>query len=141
MVLAAEAALADQCNVTATPVNFGFYDPLSPVPRDATGTISVTCQTPARFPQTVTLQLSAGGSGAFGQRAMTSGTGDALLYNLFTDPSMATVFGDGSGGSTPLTNAVHRTAPWSVTIYGRMPPRQQVPVGTYSDILTATILW
>lgn len=138
---AAVPALATQCNVTATPVNFGAYDPLSTVPADATGTIDVSCRTPAQRPQTVALQLSAGGSGNFGQRTMTSAAGDTLLYNLYSDPSMSTVFGDGSGGSETLTNTVFRGAPWSVTIYGRIPAMQKVPVGTYTDVLTATILW
>lgn len=141
--LSAGSALAAQCNVTATPISFGLYDPLATVPTDTTGTINVTCRTPPRRPpQVVTIQLTAGNSGNFAQRSMTSATGGAsLLYNLFTDPSMATAFGDGTGGSATLTSTVDRATPWTVTIYGRMPALQPVPPSTYSDMLTVTILW
>lgn len=143
LLLGAGTSLATQCDITVTPVNFGFYDPLSPVPLDTTGTINVTCQTPAQLPQTVALQLTAGSSGSFAQRSMTPASGGPyrLYYNLYSAPSMSTVIGDGSGGSSTLTNTVHRTAPWNITLYGRMPQQQQVPAGVFTDTLTATILW
>jgi spore coat protein U-like protein len=34
---------------------------------------------------------------------------------------------------------VFKNQPWTVTIYGRVPPGQDVAVGSYSDLLTITI--
>lgn len=134
-------ARATQCNVTATPVGFGSYDPLATAPFDSTGSISVTCNTPPRLTQTVSILLTAGNSGNFAQRSMTSTSGAPLLYNLFANASMTEVFGDGSGGSTTLTRIVDRDTPWTATIYGRIPARQNVSAGTYSDTIVVTILW
>jgi spore coat protein U-like protein len=64
---------------------------------------------------------------------------ERLAYNLFTPPSFSTVWGDGSGGSQTQTNLVTRTNPWNATIYGRLPAGQNVPVGSYSDVITVTI--
>ena len=137
----APAALATQCDITATPVSFGSYDPLSAVPLDSTGTISVTCNTPPQNPQTVSVLLTTGNSGAFTQRSMSSASGANLLYNLFANAAMTEVFGDGSGGSTTLARIVDRTTPWNLTLFGRIPPGQNVRVGAYSDVITVTIEW
>ncbi len=134
---------AARCNVTATPVSFGSYDPLSTVPLDSTGKISVTCRNPPQQPLTVTIQFNEGGSANFSQRSMIplSGGTDRLLYNLFTNASTSVIFGDGSGGSATLSRTIDRNTPWSVTVYGRMPPLQNVSAGAYSDNLTVTILF
>jgi spore coat protein U-like protein len=53
---------------------------------------------------------------------------------------MVTVWGDGSAGtSTVLLRKVNRNRPVTTTIYGRIPPGQNVSVGTYSDAVTVTI--
>ena len=131
------SAWGAQCNITATPLTFGSYDTLNPSPLDSTSTLSINCK--PKQPFVVEVQLSAGNSGSFGQRTMT-GPG-TLLYNLYTNASMSTLFGDGTGGSTTLTRTVGRNTPWNLNIFGRIPALQSVPAGLYSDTLTATILW
>ena len=128
------------CRVTTTGINFGAYDVFAAVPSDTAGTVTVACD---RNPPTdVTISIGASPtSGGFNPRQMrgTSGT-DRLNYNLYTSSSMSTVWGDGSAGtSTVLLRKVNRNRPETATIYGRIPPGQNVSVGAYFDSVTVTI--
>jgi spore coat protein U-like protein len=128
------------CAVSATGMNFGAYDVFAAVPRDTSGTVTVACD---RNPPTdVTVSIGASPtSGGFQPRQMRHASqADRMNYNLFTSPSMVTVWGDGSAGtSTVLLRKVNRNRPVTTTIYGRIPPGQNVSVGTYSDAVTVTI--
>lgn len=138
----AEVVNAFQCSIVTTPVNFGFYDLFSTTDLNSTGTITVTCNAPAQNPVVpVTLSLTAGSSGTFALRRMVSTSGGGLNYNLYSDATKTTILGDGSGGSSNLSNVISKNAPWKITIYGRIPARQNVTPGVYSDSITATILW
>ena len=128
------------CRVTTTGVNFGAYDVFAAVPRDTAGTVTVACdQNP---PTDVTVSIGPSPtSGGFQPRRMRHTTlPDRLDYNLFIAPSMGTVWGDGSAGtSTVLLRKVNRNRPVATTIYGRIPPGQNISVGSYSDSVTVTI--
>lgn len=131
------------CNVSATPVAFGRYDVFSALPLDSTGTVTVWCDEVPPPDVTVAIGPSATGGG-FNPRKLRHAGGSAVLqYNLFTSAAMSTVWGDGtSGTSTVLIRGVRRNSPPVVTtIFGRVPPRQDVPAGNYSDTLTVTITW
>jgi spore coat protein U-like protein len=138
-------AEAFNCDVTATGVNFGGYDVFSSVPRDSTGTITVTCNNPDKTDKNnpsedieVEISLSPGNSGSFSPRQMQSATGDSLSYNLYTIP-FSTIWGDGGGSSSVTTGFVNKDMPLNVIIYGRIPERQNVRAGSYSDNITVTI--
>lgn len=140
--LIAPPAWPAACRVTTTPLNFGTYDIFWMTAKAATAQVTVICTNKPIAPATVQLTLSPGSSGNFGQRAMPgSGGGAPLLYNIYTTAGLSAVLGDGSGGSTAPTALVDKTAPWVVTLYGSIPPLQSVLVGTYSDSLTATIIY
>lgn len=140
--LIATPAWPAACRVTVTPLAFGSYDVFMMTAKAATAQITIICNDKPTAPATVQLTLSPGGSGNFGQRAMTgSGGGAPLLYNIYTTAGLTAVIGDGTGGSTAPTNLVDKTAPWVVSLFGSIPPQQSVLVGTYSDSLIATILY
>ena len=132
-------AIAAQCNITATPLNFGAYDPMSSVPLTATGSFNISCNPKKDF--NITLQLTPGSSGSYALRTMASGLGGTLNYNIYANAAQTSVLGDGSGGSVALTRIVNRTTPWNVTFYGQVPALQNVMPGLYTDLLTATILF
>ena len=128
------------CTVTTTGVSFGAYDVFTAVPRDTTGTVTVSCTNNQRVPIVVSIGASPT-SGGFNPRQMlhVSPT-DRLNYNLYTTSSMATVWGNGSAGtSTVLLNNVRRNRPVITTIYGRIPTGQNVSIGAYTESLTVTI--
>jgi len=139
----APPADAFNCNVNVTNINFGNYDVFDAIPRDATGTISVDCNIPAKNPHAplaVTIAISPGNSGTFAQRQM-QGAGTVLNYNLYATPSFSNVWGDGSGGTYFPTTFITRNTPWTGTIYGRIPAQQNVTPGAYNDLLIVTVEW
>jgi spore coat protein U-like protein len=132
----AEAA----CSVSATGVNFGAYDVFVATPYDSTGTVTVTCDQAPPVDVTITIGPS-GTSGGFIPRQMRSSSSpDRLNYNLFVNAGRSTVWGDGAAGtSTVFLKNVKKNRPTVTTIYGRIPPGQDVSVGSYFDSLTVTI--
>jgi spore coat protein U-like protein len=140
-ILRGEVALS-QCRMNATPIHFGNYDAFSSTPQDGAGAITVDCSGNV-VRATVTLSVSST-SGSFNPRRMKrSGGNDLLGYNVYTDATRTAIFGDGTGGTNLIRprRPPGPPAPWSTSIamYGRIPPGQDVSVGTYSDILTATV--
>ena len=126
-------AHAVACTVGTTTVGFGVYDVFSNQDTDATGTVTVTCD-PDTTPYTIALER--GITGSINNRVMLSASGhDRLNYNLYIDAARSTIWGNGSGNSL----VVSQSAPATVTVYGRIPPGQNVSVGTYSDTVSVTI--
>jgi len=118
------------CTVSATGVAFGPYDPFSLTSLDSTGNVAVTCSPASPY----TIELSPG-VGAQTARELRSGA-HVLAYNLFTEATRSTVWGDGTG----LTSTVSGSGTGGGhPIYGRIPARQNVAVGSYSDALTVTV--
>lgn len=130
-----------QCTISASPVIFGNYDPLSATPGTGTGTLTFQCQSGvAGGGITYTISLSSG-SGTFAQRTLTSGP-NVLNYNLYTDPTLTTVWGDGSAGTGTVSTTVTKsnaTAGVTNTVYGNIPALQDVVPGSYSDNITVTV--
>lgn len=135
------AARAATCIVSATGVGFGDYDPTSATPTPATGTVTVVCS--AILPETVnyTIALSAG-SGSFFGRTLTFG-GSTLSYQHYTNATYSTVWGDGSDGSSTVSDgySFFGTITRSYTVYGRIPAGQWPPAGVYIDSITVTITY
>ncbi len=125
------AAHAQTCTVSVTPVNFGNYSPFAAA-LDSTGQVSVNCTGVASY--TVTMNAGIHGGGSFVGRRMSNGQ-SALSYQLYSDAARTMVWGDGSGGST----SVSAPSSGALTVYGRVPARQNVSAGAYSDTILVTI--
>jgi len=119
------------CNLNATSVNFGAYDVFSMTPVDSTGTIDVSCL--PRAAVTITLNT---GIGSYANRKMANGT-EYLNYNLYRNAARNRILGDGSAGTEffQANNVRNR----SFIVYGRVPARQNVPAGIYSDLIVVTL--
>lgn len=142
----AEISLSQpRCSISGLSIHFGSYNVFSPNPTDSTGTLTLNCEDVAK----AELKLSASStSGTFNPRKMKqSGGTDFLDYNIFTDAGRSVIFGDGTGSTQTLTvhkpPGIPKKAPWStnITLYGRIPPGQDVSAGSYSDTLTITVDW
>jgi len=133
---------ACSCTVTATGVSFGSYDPLSQVDNGSTGTIRVFCTLIAALAGSFTIDLSTGASGSYSQRTLKK-SASALTYNLFSDSAYSRIWGNGTGGSTQVSQSfsslfiVDRT----LTVYGRIPAGQNVPAGAYADTIIVTVTY
>jgi spore coat protein U-like protein len=136
LVLAPQAFAA--CSISATGVNFGTYDPSAGSPNDSTGSVTYRCN--RRDP--ITIFLSRGNAPTFAPRQMRNGV-EIMNYNLYRDATRTTIWGDGTGGTSVFFDPAPpgRDERVTISIFGRIPPGQDVASGTYSDNITATVNW
>lgn len=134
------------CGVTTTNVAFGSYSPLAFGNTDTTGSVKVSCGGVAGLLIPFNIAISAGNSGSYASRRLKSGA-NLLAYNLYTDASYTTVWGDGSSASQ-LVNAsvtldvLGLSPTQSFYVYGRIPGRQLTAVpGTYGDTISVTLTY
>lgn len=127
------------CSVSTTGIAFGVYDVFAPAPLASTGTITISCDNNAN----ATISISASGvSGIFQPRQMRLAAGtDLMNYNIYTDAGYATVWGDGTAGTVTVAAKPKKNAPLNVTVFGSVPPLQNLSAGSYADTVTVTIVW
>jgi spore coat protein U-like protein len=128
-VLAASPVSAATCNVSPQSVNFGSYDPISPLPSDGVGSVSVSCD--LSVPYTISLDAL---SSSEHDRRLSAGASE-MSYNLYADPERHLIWGDSTTGTGVSASGTNVNLP----IYGRIPPRQNVPAGTYVDTIMVTV--
>lgn len=148
--LAGHAAVS--CNVTATGVAFGVYNPLAGANVDASGNVNVSCTRTGLLDLTpgisYSVQLNAGNSGGYSSRELGSGAA-TLNYNLYRNAARTLIWGDGTGGSSaqggnvsfPLLNLSSVTRDNDHTIYGRIFGGQNVAAGSYTDTINVTVIF
>jgi spore coat protein U-like protein len=134
------ATVLKTCSVAANPLGFGNYTPGSGA-LAANTTVNVKCTKGTTF--SVALNGGTTTGGTISQRLMSNGT-DTLQYNLYTTAAFATLFGDGTTGSTmPGTGTGIATAV-AVTVFGSLPDNatnQNVSTGAYSDTINVTVTY
>ncbi len=133
----AVAALA--CSVSAIPVNFGLYPPLSPTNIDTAGNVQMFCD---GGKGKVNIQLSAGMSGSAINRQMFAGP-NTLDYNLYTKANRNQIWGDGAGGTFTVTVNINKAQPTTVNapVYGRIFSNQAPAAGFFVDHIVVTIIF
>lgn len=125
------SANAASCTVSTTSVAFGSQTFLVTSPSDSTGSITVGCDAITAY----SIGILGGFTGTL-TRAMRSGS-NQLGYNLFTDSTRTIVWGDGTAGSARVSSS--GTTGATHTVYGRIPAKQNVPAGSYSDSLIVRV--
>jgi spore coat protein U-like protein len=131
------AHAAIKCTITTVGVAFGFYDVFSSAPLDSAGSVSIRCVGLGTGIDPISISLSTGGSGSFQPRTLIRGS-DRMSYNLYLDAGRSQIWGDGTGGSLRYAS-VSNSQPVTLTIFGRIPPGQDVSAGTYSDTIVVTV--
>ncbi|MGA9853151.1 MAG: spore coat U domain-containing protein [Gammaproteobacteria bacterium] len=138
------AAPTPECTITSTAISFGNYDPLSSTSLTGTGTLGFSCTKASLtgVDKTVTFVIALStGSGSYGTRIMNNGA-YSLDYNLYTDTTYTSVWGDGTAGTAEYSSTYAKTqAPAVVTVYvyGLIPAQQNAVPGSYTDSITATV--
>lgn len=137
------ANVVHQCNaVTATALAFGTYTPDATSAKTATSTIKVKCT--KNSPVTIALDkgMTALGAaaGTLTQRRLVNGT-NFLNYNIYTNASYTTIWGDGTAGTFTQSGALSKTVEtMSWVLYGRIPAGQlNAAPGTYTDTVQVTV--
>lgn len=147
LVMPSAQAGAD-CTVSTAGVNFGEYDPTVATPKDAVGTLTISCTfvgTGGATEAHYQVFLSPGLSGDYRQRQMASGV-NRLNYNLYMDAARTQLLGDNSNSTERIEGTLRvgpgvgnntRTAAYSM--YGRIPALQDAKTGSYADTIVATL--
>jgi spore coat protein U-like protein len=132
--------------LSTTSVAFGAYDALAAAPNDTMTSIVVRCESSVPGNPQVDLTLAIGpgrNAGAANSRRMQQvGGSDYLAYGLFRDQGRSAIWGF-TPGVDAMTQAAkvqnNRLVDVTFNVYGRIPARQDVSVGDYSDFVQVTI--
>ena len=135
--LSVTATVGPNCTISTAPVAFPAYDPVvanASTNDDGTGSVIVACTKGS----TVTIGLGLGLNVSSVQMRMKDATTDYLNYALYQDSGRATVWGTSGAGLLSPVAAPDKT-PRTFTVYGRIPSGQDVPAGSYTDTVVATV--
>lgn len=139
--LSVTATVVANCTISTTALAFGSYDPVSThssSPLEATGGVVVTCTSGASTAVTLGQgsNPNSGSSDTVPLRRMSDGGTNRLSYTLYQDMGRNTVWGNTAGTSVAHTGTGTAT---TLTVFGRVAGAQNVPAGSYSDTVVATI--
>jgi spore coat protein U-like protein len=127
------ATVSSFCTITAQPLPFGTY---VNVALNGTASLGVTCTNGSAY--TVVLDLGVGTGATVASRKMTLNTGTAVLgYALYQDSARSVAWGPTVGTNSEAGTGTG--ALQTLTVYGTITAGQFVPVGNYTDTVTATI--
>jgi len=138
------SAAPPQCRIDVKPVNFGAYVPGSSMDVDANGEVRVRCGGKRKKAKkggssSYTLRIDGGQTGNPASRAMRSAAVN-LFYNLFSDAARFVIWGDGSAGTSPVTQAFSgEKYDKRHAVYGRVFVGQYPDTGSYADAPLVTI--
>jgi spore coat protein U-like protein len=124
------------CEVTATDLDFGDYTAQSGTPLLGTTLLRTTC-TPNT---TYNIGLNEGTSpgATVNQRKMVAGA-QALNYQLYSDASRTTIWGNTTG--TDTVTGVGSGIAQDHTVFGSIPASQVIPAGDYQDTITVRVYY
>lgn len=139
--LAVTASVTANCSISTAPVAFGAYDPVSTnasAALNGTGTVNVTCTSGASAKVTLGqgLNPASGSSDTAPARQLTDGSSHFLTYSLYSDNGRSTVWGNTAATGVASTGTGAQVA---LTVYGAVDAGQNVPTGSYSDTVVATV--
>lgn len=133
------ATVTTSCSISAGSLAFGSYDAVTGAAVQGTAALSVAC-TKGATAQITLGQGSQAGTGSSDiaplRRMKDSGT-NYLSYSLFQDSARTTVW-----GNTSVTGASYLSAgsaATTITVYGTIGATQDVPAGSYTDSVVATV--
>ncbi|MBD8898496.1 spore coat U domain-containing protein [Rhodanobacter sp. DHG33] len=132
----ASATVVNNCLISATNVSFGSAGVLKSS-LSATGSISARCTNGDAF----RISLNGGSSGNVAARTLQrQGGGGTVSYQLYTDSARSIPWGDGTAGTSMMTGTGSGNAQ-AISVYGQVPAQATPAPGSYSDTITATIVF
>lgn len=123
------------CTLRSTPgASFGSYNVFTATPLDTTTTITYRCTAALA----VTIEISIGSSTSYAARTLRSGS-QTLSYNLYRDAARTQIWGDGSAQTVRYGPVIGLLSDVVVPVYARIPARQDVATGSYTDTVVVTL--
>lgn len=139
LLLFTAQAWGQQCSITSVAVNFRGYSPLFPSRADSVGKIKVNCT--AGLAYSVLFGPGQNTGGRFIPRKMRiPGGKGVMVYNLYINSARTRVWGDGTG-LTFVQNAVGTGQEQTFLVYSRIPQRQQLDAGRYTDSIEVRVVF
>jgi spore coat protein U-like protein len=136
--LAVTASVSANCVINAGSLAFGAYDPVSTnasTDLSGSGTFTVAC---TRGAANVWVGMGNGANYSGGRRMRLGATTDYLSYELYKDNTASPAVW-GNTLATGLGYSPTTLAPYTMTVYGKVPANQDVPAGSYSDTVVMTV--
>lgn len=128
---------SNTCTISAPPLAFGVF---TGAEKTAASTVSVYCNGPLPF--SIAMSAGAGvGASISNGRKLTRPGGSTLTYNLYSDASYATIWGDGNEEATVPGVGIGLTTPATKTVYGKVSEASTFLDGTYSDAVVMTVTY
>ncbi|EKS68482.1 MULTISPECIES: spore coat U domain-containing protein [Caballeronia] len=132
-----KASRAQMCSFSVGYTDFGEYDTTYSEPTEVVGAVIMYCTGYTTPMVRMCLNIS-----TTSPRVLTGPNGATLDYNLYVDPDHVSVWGSILNPSTTpyiIDLPVHPSGKvWAQEpFYGRIPPNQQVGLGTYTQTFTA----
>jgi spore coat protein U-like protein len=124
------------CAVTATDLDFGTYTSQSGTALQATTLLRATCTPNTTYH--VGLDQGQSPGATVNARKMVSGA-NALNYQLYSDTSRTTVWGNTTG--TDTVTGVGNGLAVDHTVFGAIPAAQVIPAGEYQDTITVRVYY
>lgn len=134
--LSVSATVANNCTISTNAIAFGAYDPIvtnASADLDAAGSVVITCTKGA----TTTVGFDTGANGSGSTRRLAS-SGNYLAYELYQDSGRTTVWSNSGAGLLSVAAAPSKSAR-TISVYARLSSGQDVPAGTYTDTIVATV--
>ena len=131
------ATVIVNCRLVVPPLSFGSYDPLAAnaaQPADASATVTVTCTRNTNAALSFDFGLHPSGTS---DRAMKGPGPETLRYQIYRDPARSQLWGQGGDAMRMLSKGIAQ--PEQLTVFGRIPPQQEIEPGVYNDVLTAAV--
>ena len=126
------AGVQTTCIIAANTLSFGSYVNSTD---DGTGIVTVNCS--LTTPYNIGLNAGTSTGATVTTRKMTGPGGALLNYNLFQDSAHTLNWGNTVG--TDTVSGIGNGVDQSYTVYGVLPAGQNVPPGSYTDTITATL--
>lgn len=136
------ATVINNCVISSSNIVFGNYDPTSATAVTAQGGVSATCT----MGDVVSVALdqglnpTAGSTAAVPARQMISGV-NTLPYHIYTTSGGTTEWGTGSSNQPASQTSASVDTPLNFTTYGSLPAGTNVPSGSYTDSVIATVTY
>lgn len=125
------------CTISATPLIFGLYNPDSCKPVDSTARLKVLCT--LNTPYYVTLDQGAGNSASTRLRRMSGPDHSSIKYILTQNLTHTINWGNviGVDAKFGIGNGLKQ----NLVVYGEIPPKQNVVIGSYRDVVNVNIIF
>ncbi|VVE87113.1 Csu type fimbrial protein [Pandoraea bronchicola] len=129
----ANVTVINNCTIAATNITFATQSALAN-PVTGAGQLMVQCTNNDAY----RVSLSGGLLGTVTSRSMSGLTGASVGYQLYLDSGYATIWGDGTSGTSQLAGIGTGLVQF-IPIYARVPSQSTPAPGVYTDTVTATI--